>query len=549
MAVVEFSLQELEKLVGKTLTKNDIENIIPMIGCPLEKQEGNKLFYEIFPNRPDLLSVEGFARAMRYFLGLSKKKKDYRTKTSKIKITVDKGVKSIRPYVVCAAVKNVEITEDVLISLIQLQEKIHDTFGRKRKKIAIGIHDLDKVKPDFVYKAVSPEEISFVPLDMKKKMNLREIIKNHPKGKDYAHLVENYRKWPIILDKNNNVLSFPPIINGELTRVTEKTKNLFIDITGTHEIAINQALNILVTSFAERGFKIETVEVIDKKKITTPNLEYPKIKVNLDYINKLLDLDLKKDDFSSIIQKMDLYVDKSSGNFCDVLIPPYRIDIMHELDIAEDVAIGMGYHKFQPRLPKVPTISERLERNEERILLRDIMIGSGFQEVATMLLTNDHNEFVKMNIEETDVCRILNSVTKECNICRKNILPSILRVLTQNKHVEYPQNIFEVGECVILDNKAETGTKNVRKLCTAVSDVQISYEDISSNLDALFRNLGIKYSLKKTEHPSFISGRVAEIIVSGKSIGIIGEIRPIVLNNWNLEKPVVAFEIDVEKMK
>jgi len=549
MAVVEFSLQELEKLVGKTLTKNDIENIIPMIGCPLEKREGDKLFYEIFPNRPDLLSIEGFSRAMRYFLGVTKKKTEYKTKPSKIKLTVEKSVKSVRPYVVCAVVRDVKITEEVLISLIQMQEKIHDTFGRKRKKIAIGIHDLDKVNPDFVYKTVKPEEISFVPLDMKKKMNMKEILKNHPKGKDYAHLVENHKKWPIILDKNNNVLSFPPIINGELTRVTEKTKNLFIDITGTHEISINQALNILVGSFAERGFKIETVDVIDKKKIVTPDLEYSQIRVNLDYVNKLLDLNLKKDDFSSIIQKMGLYVEKSSENSCNVLIPSYRIDIMHEIDVVEDVAIGMGYQQFQPRLPKVPTISERLKKNEEKNLLRDVMIGSGFQEVITMLLTNDHNEFIKMNVKENDVCRILNSVTKECSICRKSILPSMLRVLAQNKHVEYPQSIFEIGECVVLDDKKETGTRNVRNLCAAISDVQVSYEDISSNLDALFRNLGIKYTLKKTEHPSFISGRVAEIIVSGKSIGIIGEIHPIVLNNWNLEKPIAAFEIDVEKMK
>ena len=549
MAVVEFSLHELERLVGKTLTKNDIENIIPMIGCPLEKREGDKIFYEIFPNRPDLLSVEGFSRALRCFLGISKKKSQYKTKPSKIKLTVDKSVKAVRPYVVCAVVRNVKITEEVLISLIQMQEKIHDTFGRKRKKIAIGIHDLDKVSPDFVYKAVSPESISFVPLDMKKKINMKEILKSHPKGKDYAHLVENHKKWPIILDKNNNVLSFPPIINGELTRVTEKTKNLFIDITGTHEIAINQALNILVTSFAERGFFIETVEVIDDKKIVTPDLDYSKIKVNLDYTNKLLDLDLKKDEFSSIIQKMDLYVEKTTGNSCDVLIPPYRVDIMHEIDIVEDVAIAMGYQQFQARLPRVPTIAERLEKNEERNLLSDVMIGLGFQEVITMLLTNDHNEFIKMNVKESDVCRILNSVTKECNICRKGILPSLLRVLTQNKHVEYPQNIFEIGECVVPDLKEETGARNMRNLCAAISDVQVSYEDISSKLDALFRNLGIKYSLKKTDHPSFISGRVAEIIVSGKSIGIIGEIHPMVLNNWNLEKPVVASEINVERLK
>ncbi len=542
MAVVSFSKSDLEFLLGRKLGVSEIKDRIPMIGCPLEKIDNNELHYEVSPNRPDMLSAEGFARAVKSFLGITRGVANYKTRPSGIKLRADPSVNSVRPYIACAVVRKVKLTDEMVASLMQVQEKLHDTLGRKRKKLAIGVHDLDKVKPDFVYKAVLPNEIRFVPLDMKEKISMEEIGKKHPKGREYIHILEKSKKWPIILDKNGDVLSFPPIINGELTRVTKKTTSLFIDVTGTSEMAVNHALNIIVTSLYDRGCSIETVEVSCGKKKVTPDLRPKRISVNIDYVNKLLDMDLTPDEFGALIKKMGLGLEK------DVIVPAYRTDVMHPIDIVEDVAIAHGYENFDPRIPKVPTISRRLESSEFVSLLKEIAVGAGFQEVVTMILTNREDEFKKMCVNESDVCETLNPVTVECTICRKSMLPSLMKVLTQNMHRDFPQKIFEIGDVLIPDIKEETGAVGIKKLAFAISNSSVSYDEVSSSLDALLRNIGIDYKLERTYHPSFIKGRVAEIVSRNKVLGVIGEISPQVLDNLGLEMPVVACELDVNEL-
>ena len=538
MAIVEFYKKDIEKLIGKKLTSDDIENKIPMLGCPLEKIEGQKLFYEIFPDRPDMLSAEGFSRTIKNFLSYSEFE-NFLIKESKIKLHINENVKKVRPFIVTAVIRNVKLSTEIIESLIQVQEKIHETIGRKRKKVAIGIHDLDKVKPPFFYKSVKPEEIEFIPLDMTEKMNLKQIKEKHPKG-HYCKIIENHKTWPIIVDKNNDVLSFPPVINGELTRVTKKTKNLFIDVTGLDKKSINQCLNILVTSLYKRGFEIEKV---DNGNIKTPDLTPKKFEINLSYINKLLDANFNEKDITKLLKKMGL-----TFNSNEVLIPCYRTDIMHPIDIVEDVAISYGYKNFKPRIPKVPTISKSLKINDFLFFVKNICIGLGFQEIVSMILTNKENEFEKMNTEKEEICETLNSVTTECTICRKSLLPSIIKTFSQNQHVEFPQKIFELGEVLLVDKKEETGSKTLKKICCAIADSKIGYEQISSILDSLMKNIGVNYFLKETKHKSFIDNRVANIFIDNKKIGIVGEIHPQVLQNWNLNNPLVAFELDLEKI-
>lgn len=537
MAVVEISRRDLENLIGKKVNDDTIKNIIPMMGAPLERIEGDTLAYEIFPDRPDMLSVEGFAHAIRDFLGTGKIITKYKTEPSGITLSVDTSVSSVRPYISASVIRNVKMSNSLVASLMQVQEKIHETLGRKRRKVAIGVHNLDNVKPPFEYKAVKPHDISFVPLDMKKKMTLREICNKHPKG-GYCSILQGNDNWPVIVDSNNDVLSFPPVINGELTRVTKSTKNVFIDVTGTDRLAVNQTINILCASFTERGSKIETVTVGGEK---TPDMSFRKLKLNLDYLNKLLDLDLRPKQVDEELRKMGMYL--KNGH---VYVPPYRSDVMHEIDIVEDVSIAHGYMKFEPRIPRVPTIARRLEKNEYFEELRDIMVGLGFQEVVTMILTNEADEFRKMNNYTENVCETLNPVSRDHSICRKYLLPSLLRVFVANRNIEYPQKIFELGYCIIADDKEETGARNIAKLSAAVSNSEVNYDEISSVLDAFMRHINAKHSLKRLEHGSFVPGRCASIITKRNPVGIMGEIHPRVLNNWKLEKPVVALEINVD---
>jgi len=545
MAVVQFEKRALEAMVGRRLSDADYRERIPLFGCPLEKSDATSVHYEVSPNRPDMFSIEGFARAVRRFTaGGSQKLSDYKASAAKITLTVDPSVKEVRPYIACAVVRNVKITDDLIASLMQVQEKLHETLGRKRKKVAIGIHDLSKVQPPFTYKAVAPDALKFLPLDMKKEMTLREILKLHPKGQAYARVIESAKRWPVIVDKRGRVLSFPPIINGELTRVTERTKELFVDVTGTDERAINQALNILATSFADRGCKVEAVKLVSGGKTkSTPDLSAWKMKTDVNYVNKILGLELDKKQMAALLGKMDVGFDGASA-----IVPPYRTDVMHQMDIAEDVAIAYGYDKFEPEVPDVATIAQPLEKHERLYGVKQVMAGIGMQEVICLTLSNAEDEFDRMAAPRLPVAETRNAVTPECDICRRDVLPSLMDVLANNQHHEYPQRIFEAGDVVVLDAASETGARNVKKLAAAIAGTRASYADIAPVLASFMESAGVKYELRAAKNPTFIEGRVAEIIVKGSAIGVIGEIAPKVLNNWKIEMPVAAFELDLESV-
>ncbi|ODS42481.1 MAG: phenylalanine--tRNA ligase subunit beta [Candidatus Altiarchaeales archaeon IMC4] len=263
MPTVEFEFDELVRLIGRDYSPEELKESIPMIGVDL-KEVGERVVVEVFPNRPDMLSVEGFARAMRGFLEIETGFRDYGVSPSGFSLSVDKSVSGVRPCISACVITGVEITEESLLSLMDLQEKLHTTHCRNRKKVAIGVHDMDKINGPFVYTAVKPEDIGFVPLDMKEKMTLKQILASHPKGRDFAHILEGAKKYPVILDAEGGMVSFPPIINAEKTRVTENSTNLFIEVTGTQQLPVDQALNIVAASIAERSGSIESVEILER---------------------------------------------------------------------------------------------------------------------------------------------------------------------------------------------------------------------------------------------------------------------------------------------
>lgn len=539
MVSLEISKKDLLKLIGKKLSNEQLEEVLFLIKVEVEFSD-DKLDCELDPDRPDMFSVEGIARSVKGFLGIETGLPNYRVKKSKVSLKAEK-VES-RPFIVCAIIENVKLSDELVKSLMQVQEKLHMTTGRNRKKVAIGVHDLDKVKPPFLYKEVLPEEIRFIPLDMSEKMNLKEILRKHPKGKDYAFCLENYKKYPVILDKEDEVLSFPPIINGELTKVTEKTKNLFIEITGTDEKAVNQALNILVCNIVERTGKIKSVKIGKKE---YPNLDPVQKRLETGEVNKLLGLGLKKNQIIRILERMRYSVIKFKKGLINVLIPAYRTDILHTVDLIEDVAIGYGYNNIVPELPKIATIGGLTKIEKDSSKIRELLIGLGLQEVMTFVLTNKKNQFKKMNLGKEEIVEIDNPVSSEFDVCRKWLLPNLLKVLAANKHRDYPQKIFEIGDCVVIGN-SDTNTKTIRKLAGVVCYDFANLTEMKSVVEAVLKNLGLNYSIKPFKHSSFTETRCGEILSGKKSLGFFGEVHPQVLENWKLEKPVIGFEMILE---
>jgi phenylalanyl-tRNA synthetase beta chain len=531
MVVIEISKKDLLNLVGMELSDQQIEDTLFLIKVEGEISD-DTITCELNPDRPDLFSVEGVAREMKGFLGLRKGLVKYEVADSKV--TLKKERSEVRPVIYCAIIKDVELSDELVKSLMQVQEKLHITIGRDRKKVAIGVHDFGKMEPPLVYRDVGDE--TFVPLGENKEMNIKQILSEHAKGKDYAHLVKD--SFPLIYDKKG-VISFPPIINSERTRVTKNTKSLFIDVTGTDEKAVSWALNILVCNITERSGKIESVKVSNKK---TPDLRPRERSILIEKVDRILGIGLHKNDIVECLEKMGYGITSMRGEKIGITIPAYRLDIIHDIDVIEDVAIGYGFDKIEPILPKLSTIGGQLSLAKLSKRVRELMIGLDFQEVVTFVLTNRENNLNKMNIEG-NVVEILNPTSSEYNVCRAWLLPNLLKVLSSNKHVEYPQKIFEVGEVVVFDDQSPTGVRNIRKLAGVISYDNANLTEMKSIIETVLYNLSYKYAIDNLSHSSFIETRAGEIIVDGNRVGLFGEIHPKVIENWKLEKPVIGFEL------
>ncbi|MEM5836307.1 MAG: phenylalanine--tRNA ligase subunit beta [Candidatus Aenigmatarchaeota archaeon] len=546
MPTIEASYQDLCELIGRRIEIEELKELVNFAKCEIEEVEGDSLKIEAKDtNRPDLWSSEGIAREIRS-RAFKPSFPEYEVKSSEVVVRVDKKVSKVRPYTVCAVVKNLKVTPAFLSQMIQLQEKIAGSLGRNRKEVAIGVYDFDKIKPPIKFTTVKPDGIKFIPLDFNEALTPREILEKHPKGKEFGHLLAGKKEYPIFIDARNEVLSLPPIINSEYSgKVTEETKNVFIECSGFNLKFLMPALNVMVTAMADRGGEICSVKVVyPDKTIVTPDLKPKKTFVDVSYVRKISGLDLSLDEICKLLEKANYKILKK-GKKIELLYPAYRNDIMHQRDVVEDVIISYGYNKIRPEPLKMKVEGKVSEIELKTEKVEEMMVSLGFQEILSYTLTSKDNLFRKMNLKEEKVAEIENIISENWCVFRNWLLPSLMEFFANNQHVEYPQKIFEVGDVVLIDKKQETRTRDVRKLAVAIADSKVSYDDIVAVLDAFMSLVGAKYKLKASKHPSFIEGRTAEILVKGKAIGIIGEIHPSVLENWKLEMPIAAFEIDL----
>ncbi|MDP4012449.1 MAG: phenylalanine--tRNA ligase subunit beta, partial [Candidatus Nanoarchaeia archaeon] len=458
-------------------------------------------------------------------IGASRGLKEYKVNNSNYKFKFDKKAEKVRPCVAQAVIKDIKITEDFLNSIMQLQEKLHVTHGRKRKKVSMGVYDLDKIQFPLTY-TTKPLDFKFQPLDAKYEMTLHEILESHPKGVEFAHLLEGFNELPVWIDANNQILSMPPVINSEPTKVTAKTKNLFIDSTGTDQKAVELALNILVTACADHGGKIYKVN-------NYPNLTPSKMKLDLKYINKLTGLDIKNP--KPLLDKMGLGFKNN-----EVLIPSYRSDILSQVDLAEEIAIAYGYDNIKEEIPQISTIGEESKLEIFKNKIANILVGLNLLETNTYHLINKELQTNFMNINPK-VVEIKNSMSKEYDSLRYWMIPSLMQVLKNNKHRESPQNIFEIG-------RVFTGKEEITRLAVLISHPTAGYTEVKQVLDALELALGLKFNLKETEHNSFIPGRVARVSCKNIDLAYIGEIHPQVLSNFELEMPIAALELNLTEL-
>lgn len=545
MPTVEVSAKDLSQLIGKKMNQAELEDALMFVKGEVDAVENGMLKIDIKDtNRPDLWSAEGIARELRARIGKEKGVPKYKMSKSGVELYIDQSVLKARPLMIGAVVRDVKITEDFLVQMIQLQEKLGLTYGRKRKELGLGLYDLDRMKPPFYYKGVKPRALKFIPLEFERELDLDEILELHPKGKEYGHLLQHTNRYPIVMDSENVVASMPPIINSEHSgKVTEKTKNIFVEATGWREDVLNVSLNVMVSALAERGGKIEQIKIIPPKgkAFYSPNFTPKKGKVALDFVRRISGFNWKKEEVVKLLRNARY---DATGNATTIKVeyPAYRGDILHPVDIVEDLLIGKGYNNIEPIPIEMAVIGEERAETQVQEQVREACIGLGLQEILTFTMSSIEKQQEKIQWKNAEFVEIANPVSSNWQVMRRSVIPEMLDFLAKNKDVSYPQRIFEVGKCVIPHLEKETKVDELIKLGVAFSDTKVGFTEIKSALNEITQYLGLDISLKRIQNPAFTEGRCAEIKSNGKK-GIIGELNDSTRKNFGIDNSVSVFEI------
>lgn len=509
---------------------------------------------DLLAARPDLFDVGGIARALKGYLGQVEGLPEYHVSPSPVTVKIDPSVddgKCRRPFIRCAVLEVPPVNDVLLVSLMKLQEALHWGVGRDRKLASIGVYDLDTITAPISYTTIDPDKDTFEPLGRPgEKMTGRQILEKHPKGIGYARLLADHQRYPVLKDSRGVVLSMPPIINSESTKVKLGSTRLFVDVTGISLAAVVKSLDTFVSSLMELGGKAFSVEIIEKdgQKLTSPDLSARSMDIDLAAAKRWLGLPLDSKSLVTSLRRMRLDaapVPQSSTKFT-VRYPALRTDFKHMVDVFEDLAIGYGYKNIQPRFVSQATIGQPRPEDEESELVRSVLLGLGYSEIMSLPMTTEELHYEKFRLPVPQhYPRIANPKLKAMTVVRSHLMTGLLEHLRENRRAPLPLRFFELDNVTLLDAKAETGGREERHLCVVEMGKEASYASVRSLVDSLLREMKLSGTFAAVDNPSFIPGRVAKLTTEGEISGVLGELHPEVLVNYGLDYPVALAEVRV----
>lgn len=538
MPVVTLYLDRLRTLVGGKVNKNKILEELPFLGLDIEEEQKEFVRVEYSPNRPDYATDVGIASGLQGLLGIKKGlvKINIKKEKKKFLIKSDSSVKKIRPFISAIIAKNGNLDDETIRQLIALQEDLHFGIGRRRKKASIGIHDLNAVSSPLRYTAVTKDH-EFVPLAMTQSITVKEILEKTSVGKEYAHILENQSKLPIIMDANNKTISFPPIINSALTTVSTTTTNLLVEVTGTDKNAVDDSLSVVATTLQNLGFTLYDV-VVDSKN-SSETFKVRSMTLDPVLVNQILGLQLTVTQICNSLKKSRLdAVPKGKKIICNV--PRFRFDILGTMDLVEEIALGYGIENLSPSLPPSISVGNKNSVTKKLDNLSHTMIGLGFTEALNSSLTSKQVLYDDTKRDSSQIIEVAESKSQEYTVLRDSILPGLLENLSKNIHESYPQKLFETG---VVFSKGNPISETITMSCVSAHK-DTSFAEIKSILQAALKtDSNIICKTSASSHPSFAKGRTADVLVGDKIVGIIGEIDKQVIENFKIRVPVSGFEI------
>lgn len=549
-------------LCGKRYTDDELVDIFPVAKAELDGREGDKLKIELNDtNRPDLWSAAGVARALRTYESGKKYEYNFFSTKDDVKdsgnrcIIDDASALGIRDYSIAFAAKGCKVTEDILLTLIQSQEKLCSNFGRKRKTIALGIYRSDLITYPVHYCGADPDKTRFVPLGMTEELSLREICEKHPKGKEYGYIVSDKPLFPYLYDDKGETLSFPPVINSaKIGAVEVGDENLFIELSGPILDDLLLTASILSCDMADMGFEILPVRVKFAKEtkygseITVPYYFQSSQSCDIAYARKTLGEELSEDECKAALANMGVDSTITDG-VITVKVPEYRNDFLHAADIVEDIMIGHGLLNFTPVLSAEFTKGSLSPAEEYSRKVKRLMVGLGFQEMMYNYLGSRKEYVDNMHISDEKVVFIANPMSENYEVVRPSVLPSLLESESVSGHAQYPHNIFEIGKVVYKDENDNSGTVTKNHLGFMSSDNQVGFNEAISYVNTLMYFLNKEYTLQAVENDGrFIPGRAAKVLVNNVEVGLFGEVHPQVLESWGCSMPAIMAEFDIDAL-
>jgi phenylalanyl-tRNA synthetase beta chain len=546
MPVITLYRDRLQSLVGGKLSFKKLVDRLPYIGLHMEEVSEDSVKVEYDPNRLDFSTDYGIARSLRGSFGLALGSPRHKLGRSEIAFLVDPSVKKVRSFIAGLLVNDLQLDDETIRQIISMQEDLHNGLGRRRAKLAIGIHDADAVMAPVRYSTV-PSSFKFVPLDSKVALSIKEILSDLPVGKKYASLLSAHDIYPIITDARGTVLSFPPIVNGSVTKVTPHAKNLLVDVTGNDPRVLEDCLSLLAEVFWDAGAHVFSVKVRDGGRTTnTPSLEPFLFSVTGQTISDRLGLQLKDQEIVAALRKSRLDA-AVHGRQIAVSAPRYRFDILHPIDLAEETMYGYGFERVKPSYAFKYTEGSLSPRTHLMEAVRRTAIGLGLQEVMGYSLTSGDVLYNKMSREEVSPLKVAASKSSLYEYLRDMITPTLLQLLSDNIHEQYPQCVFEMAEVFSRAAGFETGVREELHLAAAITSNTASYTDAKSILDnMLLRTFNVKATYSPIQASYLIDGRAAECAYKGKRLGYVGEVSPKVVLDFGLRTPVSIFEVSLD---
>eukprot|EP00917_Polyrhabdina_sp_WS-2016_P009085 GHVP01020315.1.p1 GENE.GHVP01020315.1~~GHVP01020315.1.p1 ORF type:complete len:572 (+),score=103.95 GHVP01020315.1:1334-3049(+) len=566
MPTISVDSCRLFEKIGKVMPETEFNDLCFEFGLELDGVEYNEITskttykIEVPANRNDLLSLEGIANALGIFIG-ARRIPTYRKENEEyIKVQKTKEASNgIRPIIVCGVLRNMEMNQEIYNSMIAMQEKLNDGIGRGRSLISIGLHDADKIKSPFIYDLRDFSSINFTPLDYNHEISASNIwteFKDISVGK-YLHLLQENNKCPVLVDSNDTVLAIPPIINGNRSRLSLSTKNIFIDVTATDETRARNALDMLLTTFSEYSenkYTINSVVIEEEegKSFTTPEFTIKNRVVSVTYLSNKTGIPFTSEKAIECLGKLGLIAASEPDNKIKVTIPQNRRDIIDNCDIMEDAAIGYGFANIP--VSKILTHTEGIPRFVERVKckIREDLAFCGYVETLTFTLTSLEDQKICSEDPSIEPVKINNPKTAEFQCVRTSLLAGMLKSISLNIKAPKPIKLFEISDIVKKVSESETGGVNETRICAGYCGSTSGFEIIHGTLDRVMEFLlgekKISWRIEKSDTVQYLKGRQASVFIEDMKIGSFGIIAPSILERYKITFPVSVVELSLSKI-